>query len=175
MHIPFSAPVCTLWKLSISFFLKNTLFFQQLIIFVISTTIYLYTCKAPLIQLNKYQQCTETVLRETVSNSVDNKGLTNIDICIFFQLTPSVVYKLVLPSLLYMWTSQHVWMDVCMCVPTRPVYPYWWERVKWQVRKSQTPLKRVKHFHDQKCIATNEATSLFTNAITDTNHVESFR
>ena len=59
-------------------------------------------------------------------------------------------------------------------VYTRPVYPYWWERVKWQVKKSKTPLKRLKLFHDQKSIDTNKATSLFTNTNIDTNHVESF-
>ena len=54
----------------------------------------------------------------------------------------------------------------------RPVYPYWCERVKWQVKKSKTPLKRVKHFSHQKYIDTFDATSLFMN--TDTNHMESF-
>ena len=53
----------------------------------------------------------------------------------------------------------------------RPVYPYWCEIVKCQVKKSKTPLKRVKHFNHQKYIDTNDATSLFTN--TDTNHMES--
>ena len=50
----------------------------------------------------------------------------------------------------------------------RPVYPYWCERVKWQAKKSKTPLKRVKHFNHPKYIDTNDTTYLFTN--TDTNH-----